>query len=44
MTAGVVREQIEHVRHMELIGQAMTDAIREIEGAVALSAYGATVV
>jgi hypothetical protein len=30
MTASVVREQIEHIRHMDLIGQAMTDVIREI--------------
>lgn len=39
-----IRERIEHIRHMDLIGQAMTNAIREIQGAVALSGYGAPVV
>ena len=39
-----VRARIDQIRHMDLIGQAMTNAIREIQGAVALSGFGAPVV
>lgn len=39
-----VRSRIEQIRHLDLIGQAMTNAISEIQGAVALSGWAAPVV